>query len=119
MAGRTRLSAHAGARLAALLALVLLVHMLTLNWLSRHLDGSPLLRPLATPMFTRVLRPEPPAAVPAPPPTPVAAARTLRPQVTSVARPASAPAPSGVPTTPATPTAPEPPPQPVAEPAHA
>lgn len=117
MAGRPRLSAGTGWRLAALLAIVLLVHALTLDWLSRQLEQTPLLRPLATPMFTRLLRPEAPAAVPAPPPKP-AAARPKRPAVTAIASPAGAlpPAPAA--------SAPEPPPpepvaQPVQEPASA
>ena len=108
MAGRARLSAGAGWRLAALLATVLLVHALALTWLSRQLEQTPLLRPLATPMFTRLLRPEAPAAVPAPSRKP-AAARPKRPAVTAITRSADA-----SPAAPAA-SAPEPPPQPVAQ----
>lgn len=112
MAGRARLSAGAGWRLAALLAIVVFIHALTLNWLSRQLDQTPLLRPLATPMFTRLLRPEAPAAAPAPPPRKPVAARPKRPAVTAITRSAGALPPAS----PA--SAPEPPPQPVAQPAQ-
>jgi hypothetical protein len=73
VAGRARLSA--GVRLAALLVLVLLLHMLALDWLARQLEPISMLRPLATPMFTRLLQPEAPVAVAAPPPKPAAVAR--------------------------------------------
>ena len=97
-------------RLAALLAIVLLVHTLALNWLSRELAQAPLLQPLATPMFTRLLQPEAPAAVPAPPRKP-AAARPKRAAVTAITRAgALPPAPAA--------SAPEPPAQPVAQPAQ-
>ncbi len=62
VAGRARLSAGAGWRLAALLAIVVLVHVLALDWFARRLEQTPVLRPLATPMFTRLLRPEAPVA---------------------------------------------------------
>ena len=111
MAGRARLSAGAGWRLAALLAIVLLVHALALNWLSRQLRQPSLLQPLATPMFTRLLQPEAPAAAPAPPPRKPAPARRKRAAVTAIASPAGAlpPAPAA--------SAPELP-QPVAQPAQ-
>jgi len=113
VAGRARLSAGAGWRLGALLATVLLVHAVALNWLSRQLEPTLLLRPLATPMFTRLLRPEAPApaAAPAPPRKP-AAARPKRPAVTAITR--SADASSAAPTAPAASS--EPPPQAVAQP---
>jgi hypothetical protein len=112
VAGRARLSAAAGWRLLALLAIVLLVHALALNWLSRQLQQTALLRPLATPMFTRLLQPEAPAAAPTPPPKPPAIRRKRRAAVTAIASPAGA-----VPPAPAA-SAPEPPPQPVAQPAQ-
>jgi hypothetical protein len=114
VAGRARLSAGAGWRLAALLATVLLVHAVALDWLSWQLESTPLLRPLATPMFTRLLRPEAPApaAAPAPPRKP-AAARPKRPAVTAITR--SADASSAAPAATAA-SAPEPPPQAVAQP---
>jgi hypothetical protein len=107
VAGRARLSAGAGWRLAALLAIVVLVHVLALEWFARRLEETPVLRPLATPMFTRLLRPETPVAAPAPPPPKPAAPRPKpkRPAVTAITRPA---APAASP--------PEPPPQPVAQP---
>lgn len=55
-------------RLTALLALVLLLHLLALQWLALQLQPISMLRPLATPMFTRLLRPEAPVAIAAPPP---------------------------------------------------
>jgi len=62
----TRLSAIGpGTRLAALSALVLLVHVFALRWLADQLEQQPILRPMATPMFTRVLQPAAIAAVPA------------------------------------------------------
>ena len=100
MAGRPRLSARTAARLLALLAIVLLVHAVALNWLSRQLEEPSLLKPLATPMFTRLLRPEAPALMPPPPADTMVAAKPRRPRVRSVPagksaappqRPASAP----------------------------
>lgn len=63
MAGRTHLNASRG-RLLALLAVVLLLHMAAIEWLAGQLQQTSLLQPLATPMFTRVLQQEAPAAVP-------------------------------------------------------
>jgi hypothetical protein len=58
VAGGARLNAiGTGTRLAALSAAVLLVHLLALRWLADQLEQQPILRPMATPMFTRVLRP--------------------------------------------------------------
>lgn len=66
MAGLARLS-RTGRRLLALLVAVLLFHSLVLQWLAHELESPARLRPLATPMFTRLLRPEattaPPQAV--------------------------------------------------------
>jgi hypothetical protein len=117
VARRTRLSAGAGIRLAAVLVIVLLVHALALNWLSRQLDQqASLLRPLATPMFTRLLRPEAPAAVPVPPPKRAAAARPKRSAVTAIAGATGASA--AAPAAPAQPpaSAPHPPAEAVAQP---
>ncbi|HSH90643.1 MAG TPA: DUF3108 domain-containing protein [Ramlibacter sp.] len=88
MAGIANLkAAGAGPRLALLLALVLVVHMLALAWLQRQLELSAVLRPMATPMFTRLLTPEAPAA----PPQQVAqpAPKPRRSSVTAIARPAA------------------------------
>ena len=62
MAGGARLR-HAGGGLLALLALVALLHAVALQWLAQQLDLAPVLRPLPTPMFTRLLRPQAPARV--------------------------------------------------------
>ena len=87
-------------RLAALTALVLLLHATALHWLALQLAQAAPLRALAPPMFSRLLQPEtPPAIVP-----PAAAAKAARvprqrPAIRSVAEsiavtPAAAPAPS-------------------------
>jgi len=68
-------------RLLAVLAAVLLLHMLAVQWLATLLEQPGLLRPLATPMFTRVLRQEAPAVPirPAARARPRAAVRTAPP----------------------------------------
>jgi len=63
MAGRSRLNGRRG-RLLALLAVVLLLHAVALQWLSHQLQQSAALRPLATPMFTRLLQQQAPAVIP-------------------------------------------------------
>src|SRR6185369_13674629 len=88
MAGAARLNPRAGPRLLMLLAIVLALHALTLHWLGRYLEQKSALKPLATPMFTRLLKPE---AAPAPP-VPVARAapeKPKRPAITSIAKPAT------------------------------
>jgi hypothetical protein len=76
VAGGARLSAVGpGTRLAALSALVLLVHVFALRWLAEQLEQQPVLRPMATPMFTRVLQP---AAITAAPVRRKPAARPAR-----------------------------------------
>jgi hypothetical protein len=63
-----------------------------LQWLAEQLQQPALLRPLATPMFTRLLRPEAPAAVPAAPPEQQAVrARPRRSTITAVPKPAASP----------------------------
>ena len=117
MAGRARLTPRK--RFAALLVLVLLLHTLALQWLAQQLEQRSALRVLATPMFTRLLQPEAPAALPAPPPAGAARAKRQRSAITSVpgpkavapARPASdavasAPA-ASTPEPPAPPATPE------------
>ena len=99
MAGGARLN-RTGLRLLGLLALVLLVHALALHWLAGQLEQPSILRPLAPPMFTRLLQPQAPAAAPQPEAAP--AAHPRRPAITSLAKsppaaaapkqPASAPA---------------------------
>jgi hypothetical protein len=85
MVGGARLSAGAGTRLLALLAIVLLAHVLALQWLARQLEQPALLKQMATPMFTRLLSAQAPAAVPAAPVTPAARARPRRPAITALA----------------------------------
>ena len=90
MARGTRLSAIGpGTRLAALSALVLLVHVFALRWLADQLEQQPILHPMATPMFTRVLRPAAIAAVPARNKPPAHAARAHA-AITAIAKPARA-----------------------------
>lgn len=97
MAGAGGLNGRSRRRWLALLAAVLLLHAAALDWISRQLQHSALLQPLAEPMFTRVLQaqapPQPPAA-PAPPaaPPPRPAVRTLAPATAKPAPAASAPA---------------------------
>jgi hypothetical protein len=69
-------------RAIALLALlVALVHWAGLLWLTRELQSASMLRPMATPLFTRVLTP----AVPRPPP------QKPKPVVARVAQPPVSP----------------------------
>jgi hypothetical protein len=85
-----RLNAGARARLLVLLALVLVLHGLALDWLARHLDSPSALRPLVAPMFTRLLQPEtPPAIAVAPPPR---APPVRRRAITSIAKAPAKPA---------------------------
>jgi hypothetical protein len=90
--------------LAALLAVVLLVHFAALRWLSSQLEAAPSLRAMAPPMFTRVLKPQdltpPPVLAPAmeartAPPTARVTARAVRPRkAASHAKQASSAAPA-------------------------
>ena len=103
MAGRARLKLRAGARLLALAAIVLLLHLMAMQWVAQQLQPLGVLPKMATPMFTRLLSPQAPAA-PAPPPPQAIAVRPRRPAITSVreqatpaARAASQPAPAPVP----------------------
>ncbi|MGZ5193908.1 MAG: DUF3108 domain-containing protein [Ramlibacter sp.] len=90
MARGARLSAVGpGTRLAALSAMVLLVHVFALRWLAEQLEQQPILRPMATPMFTRVLRPAAMAAV-APRKKPAARAARSHAAITAIAKPAPA-----------------------------
>ncbi|MDP3761602.1 MAG: DUF3108 domain-containing protein [Ramlibacter sp.] len=91
MAGGARLK-HARGPLLALLAAVLLLHVLAIHWLAAQLRQGSLLQPLATPMFTRVLSQQAPPAVPVAPPVP-AAARAKRAVVASTRPVPAAPQP--------------------------
>ncbi len=95
MAGRARLNTpRAGARLLALLVVVLLLHAVALQWFARELAQPQRLKPLATPMFTRLLKPEAPTAVtPAPPAPPAAGARPKRSAITSIGKKSPRPEP--------------------------
>jgi hypothetical protein len=104
MAGGRDLSRRTRRRLLALLAVVLVGHGVALHWLSRwQAEAASLLRPLATPMYTRVLQPQEPVAPPPraeAPPAPAAAAPPPRNRIraapsvprTSPAKPAAPPA---------------------------
>jgi Protein of unknown function (DUF3108) len=73
-------------RLAALLVLVLLLHAVALLWLAQQLEQRSALQTLATPMFTRLLRPETPAAVPTRQPAAAARPKRKRSGITSIAK---------------------------------
>jgi len=88
MAGGARLNRARGP-LLALLAAVLLLHLFAIQWLAGQLRQGSLLRPLATPMFTRVLAQQAPPAVPAAPAAAAAPAR--RPVVAATRRAPAAP----------------------------
>src|SRR6185369_8558204 len=90
MAGSARVTAGTRLRLLALLAAVLLAHVLALQWLAEQMEQPALLRPLATPMFTRLLRPQAPAAVLSPPERQAVRARPRRSTITTVPTPAAA-----------------------------
>ena len=100
MAGSAPLSPGPGRHLLALLALVLLLHVLALDWFARQLQQTAALRPMPAPMLTRLLQPEAPVAPPPAASPPVAHSGPARPAVTSIAKkaaprprpPASAPA---------------------------
>ncbi len=64
--GRKRI----GRTLAALTFLVVLAHLLTIEWMARNAPGRAGLEEMAEPMFTRVLQPEDPAPLAATPPAP-------------------------------------------------
>ena len=108
VAGRTRLGT--GSRLAALLVVVLLLHVLALQWLARNLEPMSVLRPMPIPMFTRLLQPQAPAAAPSAP-QPALRARARRPAITSLPRAKAPAAPKKVPQ-----AAPEPASEPAAAP---
>jgi hypothetical protein len=90
MAGGARLTRGTGARLLVLLAAVLLLHLAGLEWIATQLQQVTLLRPLATPMFTRLLQQES-VAPPAPAPVAAAPARPRRNAITAVAKASAKP----------------------------
>ncbi len=103
MAGGADLNAAGRRRLLALVAVVLLAHVLALQALSRWLSPGSLLRPMAEPMYTRLLQPQqavpPPAAAaplavatPAPPRRMQATPSVPRRATRTVAAPEPAPA---------------------------
>ena len=99
-------------RLIAFIAIVLLVHAVALEWLASRFQQPDVLRPLVTPMFTRLLKPQAPAA---PPPAQATAPAKPRPQrgaISSVAKPSTASEPASIPS----PAASAPPEPQVAEP---
>ena len=85
MAGRARLTRGAGPRLLVLLAAVLLLHLAALEWIGTQLQQVSMLRPLATPMFTRLLQQQRAAPAPAAP-LATAPARPRHNAITSIAK---------------------------------
>lgn len=71
-------------RFAVLVAVVIAVHALAIDWLQGRLEAGSLLKTMATPMFTRLLQPEAPPAMP--PPAAAAAPKPARPAVTRIAQ---------------------------------
>jgi hypothetical protein len=108
VADAARLMRRGRARWLVLTGIVLLLHVLAIDWVARQLQQTSLLPKMTAPMFTRLLQPEAPpeivAAAPVPPPLPV-----TRPQVRSI--PAGAPKPARA--------ASEPEVQPIPQPAQA
>jgi len=103
VAGAAPLSPGPRRPLLALLALVLLLHALALNWFAHQLQQATALRLMPVPMLTRLLQPEVPVAPAATPPPPVARTRPARPAVTSIARRQAAPRPQPAASAPAEP----------------
>ncbi|RYF41601.1 MAG: hypothetical protein EOO25_09365, partial [Comamonadaceae bacterium] len=56
---------RSGGGLLLILAVVLLVHAIALEWFARHRLQPSVLQAVATPMFTRLLQPETPPPTPA------------------------------------------------------
>jgi len=79
-----RLTRGARPRWLALIALVLLLHVLAIHWIGRQLQQTALLPKMAEPMFTRLLQQQAPPALVAAAPVEAAPA-PARPQVRSVA----------------------------------
>ncbi|WBY03725.1 DUF3108 domain-containing protein [Ramlibacter tataouinensis] len=123
MVGRTDLNPAGRRRLLALVAVVLLAHVLGLHALSRWLPGGERLRAMAEPMYTRLLQPqapEPPPAVQvavAPPAAPqrMRASPSVPPKATGTL-PAAEPAPEARAAPDAEPPATSPPKNQTAEP---
>lgn len=92
MAGRARLKVRPSIRFAGLVALVIALHAWVLQWLGEALEAPAPLKPMATPMFTRLLRPEAPPPPQAPAPSRPARRTTMAAVPTPPARPAAKPA---------------------------
>lgn len=96
--------------LALLLGLVLVLHFVGLEWFARERDQVTLLRTMAPPMYTRMLKPS------APPPVVAQAAPAAAPKPRPAARAAPRPRPkASEPVPPAEPAQPEPPVEPLAQ----
>lgn len=106
MAGDARLRVSPPLRFAAVVALVVGAHSLALRWLGDALsDPSAIVKPMAAPMFTRVLEQQVQAAAP----TPAATARTVAPRKrTAVAAVQAKPPPPPEPVPPPEVTPPQP-----------
>ena len=76
MAGGPRLTAGAGRRMLVLLVAVVLAHVLALQWVAHQMQQAPTLRPLGTPMFTRLLQPSTVVVAPAAPQKPAPRAKS-------------------------------------------
>lgn len=93
MAGRERLKVRPSIRFAGLVAVVIALHAWVLQWFDEALEGPASLKPMAVPMFTRLLQPEaPPARTPAAAPRPPKKRTTMAAVGTPPARPAAKPA---------------------------
>jgi hypothetical protein len=94
VAGRASLSVRPSIRFAAVIAMVIALHAWVLQWLSSALDSPARLRPMATPMFTRLLQPEtpPPQQAQAPKPAPAKKRGTMAAVAPRIAKPAAKPA---------------------------
>ena len=89
MVVRKQLTARPAYRFAGLVAVVIALHALALHWLGNALDAIAFIRPMATPMFTRLLKPEaPPPVVAVAPPRRTKQSHTLE-SVTASAKPAT------------------------------
>jgi hypothetical protein len=89
VAGRERLKVRRPFRFAAVVAVVIALHAVSLRWLAQALEGPPHMKLMVNPMFTRLLKPQaPPVVVQNEPAAPPARKRRA---ITAVAAPVAAP----------------------------
>jgi hypothetical protein len=107
VARRAQLTARPAFRFAGLVAMVIALHALALHFLGNALEAMVFIRPMTTPMFTRLLKPEAPPPIEATPPrrarkstrlAAVSAASAAAPQVPSETMPPAAAASAPEPT---------------------